>query len=119
MTNPPIYQHLFRKLTEVYERGPDSRLRDFEIPVDRYTDPRLFEKERALLRAVPIPVAHVSQLTAAGSCLVHDALGVAEHTGYPPESVYKTLVVEVDDPDHKPLLVMVDATSTLDLKRDS
>jgi Cys-tRNA(Pro)/Cys-tRNA(Cys) deacylase len=48
---------------------------------------------------------------------VHDAQGVAEHTGYPPESVYKTLVVETDDPDHKPLLVMIDATSTLDLKK--
>jgi Cys-tRNA(Pro)/Cys-tRNA(Cys) deacylase len=48
---------------------------------------------------------------------VHDALGVAEHTGYPAESVYKTLVVEVDEPGHKPLLVMIDATSTLNLKK--
>lgn len=47
---------------------------------------------------------------------VHDALGVAEHAGVPAEHVYKTLVVEADDPDFKPMLFLVAAGRTLNLK---
>jgi len=55
---------------------------------------------------------------------IHDALGVAAHCGLPPEQVYKTLVVQVIDPatqaplrSHKPLLILVAATRTLDPKK--
>ncbi len=48
---------------------------------------------------------------------VHDALGVAEHAGLPPDHVYKTLVVEAGAPGLKPLLVMVAADRELNLKK--
>ncbi len=50
---------------------------------------------------------------------IHDALGVAAHAGLPPHLVYKTLVVEVRDggPKPRPLLVLVAADRTLDLKK--
>ena len=48
---------------------------------------------------------------------VHDAAGVAEYAGLPLENVYKTLVVQADDSDFKPMLVMVAADSALDLKK--
>jgi Cys-tRNA(Pro)/Cys-tRNA(Cys) deacylase len=48
---------------------------------------------------------------------IHDAVGVALHAGLPPENVYKTLVVESDDPGFKPMLVMVAADSHLNLKK--
>lgn len=55
---------------------------------------------------------------------IHDALGVAEHTGLSPEEVYKTLVVRVIDPatqaplrSHKPLLILVAANRSLDPKK--
>jgi phenylpropionate dioxygenase-like ring-hydroxylating dioxygenase large terminal subunit len=75
MKNPAIYEHLLGKLASVYERGPDPGLRDFTIPTEAYTDSARFEKEQRLLRALPIAIAHVSQLANSGSCLVHDALG--------------------------------------------
>jgi phenylpropionate dioxygenase-like ring-hydroxylating dioxygenase large terminal subunit len=76
MKNPAIYEHLLGKLTEVYARGPDPSLGDFHIPTGVYTDRGRLEEEQRLLRSSPTPVAHVSQLAAPGSCLVHDALGV-------------------------------------------
>lgn len=53
---------------------------------------------------------------------IHDALGVAAHAGLPPHLVYKTLVVEIRDdvprsPKPRPLLVLVAADRTLDLKK--
>jgi Cys-tRNA(Pro)/Cys-tRNA(Cys) deacylase len=55
---------------------------------------------------------------------IHDALGVAEHAHLPPESVYKTLVVQVVDPatqaplrSHKPMLILVGANRTLDPRK--
>jgi Cys-tRNA(Pro)/Cys-tRNA(Cys) deacylase len=55
---------------------------------------------------------------------IHDARGVAEFAHLPPETVYKTLVVQVLDPatqaplrSHKPLLVLVAATRSLDPKK--
>lgn len=48
---------------------------------------------------------------------IHDAQGVAEYAGLPPESVYKTLVVEADDPDSRPKLIMIAADTQLDLKK--
>jgi len=52
---------------------------------------------------------------------IHDALGVAAHAGLPPELVYKTLVARVVDPPPRgkprPLLLMIAAGRTLDLKK--
>ncbi len=48
---------------------------------------------------------------------IHDAVGVAEAAGLPVENVYKTLVVESDDPRLHPLLVMVAASRRLNLKK--
>lgn len=55
---------------------------------------------------------------------IHDALGVAEHAGLAPDAVYKTLVVRVVDPatavpikSAKPILIMLAAGSSLDLKK--
>lgn len=76
MKNPPIYEDLLHKLVRVYEGGLDPALTDFQIPTTTYTDELQFQAERRLLRALPMAVAHVSQLQTAGSCLVHDALGV-------------------------------------------
>jgi Cys-tRNA(Pro)/Cys-tRNA(Cys) deacylase len=47
---------------------------------------------------------------------IHDALGVAEFAGEPPERVYKTLVVEPVKERSKPVLVMIAADRTLNLK---
>jgi len=76
MSNPPIYEELLEKLVRVYEGSLDRRLTDFQIPTAAYTNEPQFQAERRLLRTLPMVVAHVSQLQAAGSCLVHDALGV-------------------------------------------
>lgn len=74
--NPSVHEHLVRQLTAIYRAPAVPVIGDFRIPVSVYTDPSKFEAERKLLRRSPIPFAHVSQLASAGSCLVHDALGV-------------------------------------------
>ena len=76
MKNPPIYEELVQKLVRVYDEGPSQSLGVFQNPVTAYTDQARLESEQRLLRSLPMPVAHVSQLPSAGSCLVHDALGV-------------------------------------------
>lgn len=52
---------------------------------------------------------------------IHDALGVAEHCGLPPEQVYKTLVVEVPNSARRQppsfVLVLVPGGRSLDLKQ--
>jgi Cys-tRNA(Pro)/Cys-tRNA(Cys) deacylase len=52
---------------------------------------------------------------------IHDALGVAAHAGLPSEMVHKTLVVLAVDPllrgKPRPLLAMIAAGRTLDLKK--
>jgi len=75
MSNPPIYGHLLKKLMGVYEQGPDPSLQDFHIPTSVYTNPTRLGQEQRLMRSLPVPVAHVTQLASPGSCLVHDALG--------------------------------------------
>ncbi len=76
MKNPPIYEDLLEKLVRVYQGSASPDLTDFRIPTAVYTSESRLQAERRLLRSLPMPVAHVSQLEAAGSCLVHDALGV-------------------------------------------
>jgi Cys-tRNA(Pro)/Cys-tRNA(Cys) deacylase len=48
---------------------------------------------------------------------IHDALEVAQVAGLPPENVYKTLVVLADDPGFKPMLIMLAANTSLNLKK--
>jgi Cys-tRNA(Pro)/Cys-tRNA(Cys) deacylase len=48
---------------------------------------------------------------------IHDAVELAHIVGLPPENVYKTLVVQADDPGFKPMLIMIAANSSLDLKK--
>lgn len=48
---------------------------------------------------------------------IHDALGVTDYAGLLPDQVYKTLVVEADEPGHKPMLIMVGGDKELDLKK--
>jgi phenylpropionate dioxygenase-like ring-hydroxylating dioxygenase large terminal subunit len=73
---PTVYEHLVRQLTQIYRAPAVPVIGDFQIPVTAYTDETKFRAERNLLRRLPIPLAHVSQLASPGSCLVHDALGV-------------------------------------------
>ena len=76
MKKSPIHGHLLEKLIDVYQGSLDPELTDFRIPTTVYTDESRLQAERRLLRALPMAVAHVSQLQATGACLVHDALGV-------------------------------------------
>ena len=48
---------------------------------------------------------------------IHDAAELAAHVGLLPENVYKTLVVIADEPGFKPMLILVAASSSLDLKK--
>jgi Cys-tRNA(Pro)/Cys-tRNA(Cys) deacylase len=48
---------------------------------------------------------------------IHDAQEVAAYAGLPADHVYKTLVASVDNPRAKPMLVMVPANRSLDLKK--
>jgi Cys-tRNA(Pro)/Cys-tRNA(Cys) deacylase len=48
---------------------------------------------------------------------IHDAQEVAAYAGLPADHVYKTLVARVDNPQAKPMLVMVSANRSLDLKK--
>ncbi len=47
---------------------------------------------------------------------LHDALEVADYAGLPPENVYKTLVVQADEPGARPMLILIAADRTLNLK---
>lgn len=47
---------------------------------------------------------------------VHSAVEVAAAIGLPPERVFKTLVALPDEPNRKPLLVVIPGPDTLDLK---
>lgn len=47
---------------------------------------------------------------------VESAVEVAKAIGLPPEQVFKTLVVQADDPRRKPMLVIIPGPDTLDLR---
>lgn len=47
---------------------------------------------------------------------IDSAVKVAAAIGLPPEQVFKTLVVEPEEPNHKPLLVIIPGPDNLDLK---
>ncbi len=48
---------------------------------------------------------------------IHDATAVAAYAGLPPGHVYKTLVVKADQPGVRPMLIMIAANRSLDLKK--
>ena len=48
---------------------------------------------------------------------IHDAQEVAAYAGLPADHVYKTLVARVDNPRARPMLIMVAADRSLDLKK--
>jgi Cys-tRNA(Pro)/Cys-tRNA(Cys) deacylase len=48
---------------------------------------------------------------------IHDAAEVAAVVGLSPENVFKTLVVVADDPGFRPMLILVAASASLDLKK--
>lgn len=79
-------------------------------PIKKTLGMRLLEEHGVSYQVVAFPES------------IHDALGVAEYAGLRPSLVYKTLVVEVRDdakrsPSARPLLVLVAADRTLDLKK--
>jgi Cys-tRNA(Pro)/Cys-tRNA(Cys) deacylase len=47
---------------------------------------------------------------------IHDAYELSQHVGLPPENVYKTLVVQAEDPGFRPMLILVASDRTLNLK---
>ncbi|GIV72293.1 MULTISPECIES: aminoacyl-tRNA deacylase [Caldilinea] len=47
---------------------------------------------------------------------IHSAVEVAAAIGLPPEQVFKTLVVLPEDPQRKPMLVIIPGPATLDLR---
>lgn len=65
---------------------------------------RILEQRKVPFRLVPFDAS------------IRDATEVARTSGHDPRAVFKTLVVEEEPPRGKPLLVMVPATSELDLK---
>ena len=48
---------------------------------------------------------------------IHDALGVAAYAGLPPSEVFKTLVVLPPGPRARPLLILIPAGMSLDLRK--
>jgi phenylpropionate dioxygenase-like ring-hydroxylating dioxygenase large terminal subunit len=69
---------LLDRLVAVAEgKGPRLEADESRIPVDHYLSPARFDAERAgLFRALPIIVAHASQIAGPGDFVSHDALGV-------------------------------------------
>ncbi len=49
--------------------------------------------------------------------VIHDASGVAAYAGLPPSEVFKTLVVLPPESRARPLLILIPAGTTLDLRR--
>jgi len=66
---------------------------------------RLLERQNAPYEVIVFPDS------------IHDAQEVATFASLPADHVYKTLVTRADNPRVKPLLVMVSANRTLDLKK--
>lgn len=60
---------------------------------------------------------HVSYEVIAYPDTIHDAAELAAYVGLPPENVYKTLVILADDPGLKPMLMLVAANTSLNLKK--
>jgi phenylpropionate dioxygenase-like ring-hydroxylating dioxygenase large terminal subunit len=74
---PEIQNSLVRRvLAHLEARTTDTADAPTTREVSAYTDPAMFERERAMFRSLPLPVAHVSQLAAPGSFITHDASGV-------------------------------------------
>jgi phenylpropionate dioxygenase-like ring-hydroxylating dioxygenase large terminal subunit len=65
-----------RVLAHLEGKTTDSEAAMSTRAVAAYTDPAIYERERAMFRAVPVPVGHVSQLAVPGAFITHDATGV-------------------------------------------
>ncbi|MFT6599426.1 MAG: phenylpropionate dioxygenase-like ring-hydroxylating dioxygenase large terminal subunit [Alloalcanivorax sp.] len=65
-----------RTLDALNGTRPEGRAAPGEVPVDRYLDGDRTERELALLRHRPQPVAASSELPAAGAWLARDRLGI-------------------------------------------
>ena len=74
----PEHLRLFGALVDFVKAGaPSPPPADFEIPVEYYTDPDWFERERReLFRRHPIIVGCAAMLRKPGDHFAHDALGV-------------------------------------------
>ncbi len=75
------------------------------MPIPKLNSMRLLEKHNIPYEAIPYDDS------------TRDAVEVAEFIGAPPFMVYKTLVVEPEGANKKPLLVMIASDRTLDLKK--
>ncbi|MEM9725422.1 MAG: SRPBCC family protein [Pseudomonadota bacterium] len=73
----PPHLRLFSELLDHVRHGAVQETpQDFEIPVEYYTDPEWFERERReLFRGYPIIVGHAAMLRKPGEHFTHDALG--------------------------------------------
>ncbi|MDI3285183.1 aromatic ring-hydroxylating dioxygenase subunit alpha [Polyangium sp. 15x6] len=65
-----------RALDNIDRRRSDADGEPFELPVERYLDPSIFERERALLRSRPVVVGFASQVASPGDFITHDHAGV-------------------------------------------
>lgn len=65
-----------RALENIERRRSDADGEPFELPVDRYLDPSVLERERALFRNCPVAVGFASQLASPGDFITHDHAGV-------------------------------------------
>jgi phenylpropionate dioxygenase-like ring-hydroxylating dioxygenase large terminal subunit len=65
-----------RALDNIERRRSDADGEPFELSVDRYLDPAILERDRALLRALPIAVGFASQVASPGDFITHDHAGV-------------------------------------------
>lgn len=78
---------LIERVFQLEERGPDSAIaHESEWPVEYYYDEHRYQRELAMMRRQPVPVAHVSQLREPGDFLTETILGqsvvvVRSHAG--------------------------------------
>ena len=75
----PAHRRLLDQVCRDVETGAPCLTGETEllVPVDRYLSPGRFERERDLLRRLPLVVAHASEVEEPTSCLRVDALGVS------------------------------------------
>ena len=74
---PELQRSLVRRvLAHLEARTTDTEAAPSRRAASAYTDPAVFERERAMFRTGPIAVAHATQLAEPGSFITHDASGV-------------------------------------------
>jgi phenylpropionate dioxygenase-like ring-hydroxylating dioxygenase large terminal subunit len=74
---PELQRQLVRRvLAHLDARTTDTETAPSTRAVAAYIDPAIYERERAMFRTLPLPIAHVSQLVEPGAFVTHDATGV-------------------------------------------